>query len=125
MSERVEKAKKMWASDYNCAQSLMIAFSDILGMSDEKAARLGAYYGGGMMHGSVCGTVSAALMILAAAGASREEAADFLTSFKARHGSTQCATLLRNAIKAGMTRNQHCSELIAEIAGELENRLKC
>ena len=51
----VVKAKMLRESDepihYNCAQSLFVAFSDVLGVSDERAFAMGANYGGGMMHG--------------------------------------------------------------------------
>lgn len=64
----VVKAKMLRESDepihYNCAQSLFVAFSDVLGVSDERAFAMGANYGGGMMHGGTCGVVSAGLMIL-------------------------------------------------------------
>ena len=50
----VVKAKMLRESDepihYNCAQSLFVAFSDVLGVSDERAFAMGANYGGGMMH---------------------------------------------------------------------------
>lgn len=68
----VVKAKMLRESDepihYNCAQSLFVAFSDVLGVSDERAFAMGANYGGGMMHGGTCGVVSAGLMILSLAG---------------------------------------------------------
>lgn len=55
----VVKAKMLRESDepihYNCAQSLFVAFSDVLGVSDERAFAMGANYGGGMMHGGTCG----------------------------------------------------------------------
>ena len=57
----VVKAKMLRESDepihYNCAQSLFVAFSDVLGVSDERAFAMGANYGGGMMHGGTCGVV--------------------------------------------------------------------
>ena len=47
----VVKAKMLRESDepihYNCAQSLFVAFSDVLGVRDERAFAMGANYGGG------------------------------------------------------------------------------
>ena len=44
----VVKAKMLRESDepihYNCAQSLFVAFSDVLGVSDERAFAMGANY---------------------------------------------------------------------------------
>lgn len=109
---------------FNCAQALMMGFCDVLGISEDKARQLGAYYGGGMIHGSVCGTVSAALMILSAAGFSQTEAARFLSDFRKRHGSTQCVDLLTRSAKQGIPKKTHCDGLIFEVAEYLDALLK-
>ena len=49
---------------YNCAQSLLVPFAPEIGLEKGAADALGAFLGAGMMHGTVCGTLSAALMIL-------------------------------------------------------------
>lgn len=86
----VVKAKMLRESDepihYNCAQSLFVAFSDVLGVSDERAFAMGANYGGGMMHGGTCGVVSAGLMILSLAGIPQEKAMALLQDFSRDHG---------------------------------------
>ncbi len=65
MSERVQKARENFLKGYNCAQSVFIAFSDILGMTEEEAARLSSPFGAGFGRmREVCGTVSAMTMIL-------------------------------------------------------------
>ena len=97
----VVKAKMLRESDepihYNCAQSLFVAFSDVLGVSDERAFAMGANYGGGMMHGGTCGVVSAGLMILSLAGIPQEKAMALLQDFSRDHGTTACTELLMKA----------------------------
>ena len=62
--ERCRKALACHATTLNCAQSVLCAFSDRLGWSDDQCAALGSGFGGGIRYGGVCGTVSAAVMIL-------------------------------------------------------------
>lgn len=61
-------------------------FSDVLGVSDERAFAMGANYGGGMMHGGTCGVVSAGLMILSLAGIPQEKAMALLQDFPVTTG---------------------------------------
>ena len=49
---------------YNCAQSVMVAFCDVTGLSKDFAARVASPYGGGMGRmREVCGAVSGMLMV--------------------------------------------------------------
>lgn len=106
----VVKAKMLRESDepihYNCAQSLFVAFSDVLGVSDERAFAMGANYGGGMMHGGTCGVVSAGLMILSLAGIPQEKAMALLQDFSRDHGTTACTELLMKAAQEGVTKKE-------------------
>ncbi len=62
--ERCKKAMDDHATSLNCCQSVLCAFSDVIGMSDTECCALGSCFGGGLRYGGVCGTVSAAAMIL-------------------------------------------------------------
>ena len=62
--ERCEKAAAYHATTLNCAQSVLAAFSDVIGMTEDQCCALGSAFGGGLRYGGVCGTVSAAAMIL-------------------------------------------------------------
>ncbi|MFC2442750.1 MAG: C-GCAxxG-C-C family (seleno)protein, partial [Capnocytophaga ochracea] len=73
---------------YNCAQSLLVPFAAEIGMEKEAADALGAFFGAGMMHGSACGTLTAALMILGQAGKDKETAKKLVDDFLAAHGTT-------------------------------------
>lgn len=56
---RVERAKSLFRSGYNCCQSVVLAYADIIGLDPELAATVTAPFGGGMGRmREVCGTVS-------------------------------------------------------------------
>ena len=64
MSSRADKAKELFEQGYNCAQSTLGAFSDILGLDFDTAMKLSSSFGGGMGKlREVCGAVSAMFMI--------------------------------------------------------------
>lgn len=120
----VVKAKMLRESDepihYNCAQSLFVAFSDVLGVSDERAFAMGANYGGSMMHGGTCGVVSAGLMILSLAGIPQEKAMALLQDFSRDHGTTACTELLMKAAQEGVTKKVNCDGLVIHMAERLD-----
>ena len=63
-TNKAEKAKELFKSGYNCAQSVLGAFCDEIGMSFEDSLRLASSFGGGMGRmREVCGAVSAMFMI--------------------------------------------------------------
>lgn len=65
MSARGDKAKQLFLSGYNCAQAVLMAFSDITGFDEKTSAMLASGFGGGMGRmREVCGTVSAMFMIV-------------------------------------------------------------
>ncbi len=59
-----EKAAELFVSGYNCAQAVVVAFSDVTGLSADFSARLASSFGGGMGRmREVCGAVSGMLMV--------------------------------------------------------------
>ena len=65
MSDRVNRARNNFLKGYNCAQSVFIAFADLLGMTEEEAAKFSSPFGAGFGRmREVCGTVSAMTMLL-------------------------------------------------------------
>lgn len=49
---------------YNCAQSVVVAYCDVLGMEPDFAAKMASSFGGGMGRmREVCGAVSGMLMV--------------------------------------------------------------
>jgi C_GCAxxG_C_C family probable redox protein len=65
MSDRVQKARENFLKGYNCAQSVFVAFADVMGVTEEEAARFSSPFGAGFGRlREVCGTVSAMTMVL-------------------------------------------------------------
>ena len=105
---------------YNCAQSLLVPFAAEIGMEKGAADALGAFFGAGMMHGSACGTLTAALMILGKAGKNKETAKKLVDDFLAAYGTTDCRCLLAAAEEKGITRKENCDGLVLELCQKLD-----
>lgn len=61
---RKERAMKNFTDGYNCAQSVVLAFSDLLELDEETLSRLSCSFGGGMGRlREVCGSVSGMFMV--------------------------------------------------------------
>jgi C_GCAxxG_C_C family probable redox protein len=104
---RVERAKELFRSGYNCSQSVVLAYADIIGLEPTLAATISAPFGGGMGRlREVCGAVSGMTMIAGMlapsptcdnAVAKRENYAlvqHFAERFRTENGATVCRTLL-------------------------------
>ena len=109
ISEREKQAVRNFASGCNCAQSVVLAYADILGLTQEQAARVSVGFGGGIGRlRDNCGAFSAAVMLCGALegpqGACKEHRAQTYArvqevhrQFVARNGSISCAELLGRA----------------------------
>ena len=108
--DHAERARALFYVGYNCAQAVFCAFTDVTGLELETAARLASSFGGGLGRlREVCGTVSAAAMVLGLAKgysspgdaqAKKEHYAlvrQFASRFQAAEGSIRCAELLARA----------------------------
>ncbi len=61
---RAEYARRLFESGCNCAQSVFVAYADLLGMDIEMALKMSSAMGGGIGRmREVCGTVSAMAML--------------------------------------------------------------
>jgi len=62
---RSEKALRFYSEGFNCAQSVIVAFADLMHIDEETALRLASGFGGGMgrMQGT-CGAVTGAFMVI-------------------------------------------------------------
>ena len=59
-----EKAANNFREGYNCAQSVLLAFANKVGLKEDEALKLASSFGGGMGRlREVCGAVSAMFMI--------------------------------------------------------------
>ena len=60
MEERIEKAVALFKEGYNCSQSVVAAFADMYGFTNEQALKMSASFGGGIGRmrqtcGAACG----------------------------------------------------------------------
>lgn len=105
--ERIEKAVALFKEGYNCSQSVVAAFADIYGFTEEQALKMAASFGGGIGRmretcGAACGMfLLAGLEKGATIGSDREgKAANYALvqqlakTFKEETGSLRCADLL-------------------------------
>ena len=58
------KAAELFLGGYNCAQAVLVAFSDLTGLDADFSAKFSSSFGGGMGRmREVCGAVSGMLMV--------------------------------------------------------------
>ena len=63
----MEKAQELRARTdvhFNCCQSVLVAFAQDMGLTEEQAFSLGANFGSGMRCGAACGALTGGLMVL-------------------------------------------------------------
>ena len=109
MTEREKQAVRNFAQGNNCAQSVLMAYADVLGLTQEQAAMVSVGHGGGMgrlrLH---CGAFSAAVMLAGALEgpegamkAHRPETyarvQEIYRRFVEKNGTVSCAELLGRA----------------------------
>ena len=107
MSKYEEKAIKLFKEGFNCAQSVFLAFDDVMGLDRSTALKLSSSFGGGMARmREVCGAVSGMFMVLGvlygydsptdmeAKKAHYAFLRDVADKFKAENGSIICRDIL-------------------------------
>ena len=64
MMDRGNLAKEYFMQGYNCAQSVLLAFSDVTGLDEDFAAKMASSFGGGIGRlREVCGAVSSMMTV--------------------------------------------------------------
>ncbi|MBO7231158.1 MAG: C_GCAxxG_C_C family protein [Bacteroidaceae bacterium] len=107
MEDRIEKAVNLFKEGYNCSQSVVAAFADLYGFTNEQALKMSASFGGGIGRmrqtcGAACGLfLLAGLETGSTEGKDREgKEANYKVvqqlaeEFRKRNGSLICAELL-------------------------------
>lgn len=107
MEDRIKRAIELFKSGYNCSQSVVGAFADMYGFTEEQAFRMSASFGGGIGRmretcGAACGLfLLAGLETGATDGADKAGKAanyalvqELAAEFKKRNGSINCGELL-------------------------------
>lgn len=143
--ERISRATELFKSGYNCSQSVVAAFADMYGFTEEQALRMAASFGGGIGRmretcGAACGMfLLAGLEKGAIDGADREGKAanyalvqELAAEFKKRNGSLNCGELLGLKKKAPVSSEPEarteqyyakrpCSKMVEEAARIWQN----
>ena len=115
MRERCERAEAYRKNGANCAQALLAAFADVMGITETQALAVGAGLGGGVRSGNICGAVNAPVMILGCAfpemAASKAKSAEITKEYQLVEKELQ-PTDTAMALAAG----DHCGLLILSAA---------
>ncbi len=137
-----ELAVENFMKGYNCAQSVVVAFCDVTGLTPEFAARMSSSFGGGMGRmREVCGAVSGMLMVAgllygyATPGDDVSKMAHYALvqelagKFRERENSIVCREILKNPPSdpnptprtAEFYKKRPCARLVALAAGILDD----
>lgn len=122
---RIRRAEELFMQGFNCSQSVVAAFADIYGYTEEQALSLSAGFGGGIGRmrltcGAACGMFILAGMDCGSATPGDREGKShnykvvqrLAARFGQEHGSLTCAELLRLKKDAPLT--YEASERTAE-----------
>lgn len=144
---RVERAVQLFKEGYNCSQSVVGAFADLYGFTQEQALLMSASFGGGIGRmrqtcGAACGMfVLAGLQSGTTIGSDREGKSrnyamvqQLAESFKQINGSINCAELLGLKSNAEITaqasertdsyyKKRPCSEMVRTAARLFANAI--
>ena len=120
IDERVACAKQMFASGYNCSQSVFMAYNDVFGLDDDNAFKVSMPFGGGMggMH-NVCGCVSGAFMCTGYLAPNKmmnyTMVRELTKKFEEINGSIICRELLQSGKRPCIEYVATAARLIGEI----------
>lgn len=143
---RGEIAAEKFKSGYNCAQAVLLAFSDLIEMDEKTAAKLTSGFGGGIGRlREVCGAANGAFMVISllygddSVAPHEKKAAlysriqDFAARFKGQNGSYICRELLTGIAQDGSPipekrtaqyyKKRPCGEIVRTAADLLETYL--
>ena len=104
MATPAEMAATVFSQNFNCSQSVFLAFAPQFGLDRETALKLASPFGGGVARrGEVCGAVTGALLALglvrgAELPAGKEEiyrlSQEFMRLFEQKHNAVLCRYLI-------------------------------
>ena len=140
---RSEAAKAYFMKGYNCSQSVVLAFADLLPIDEAAASKLASSFGGGMGRlREVCGSVSGMFMVAgllygydgAETGQVKADhyarIQELAHRFEEKHGSIVCRELLGISVRHDAPvpeartgeyyKKRPCPEIIGDAAEILE-----
>ena len=108
MAEKITEAfaNEMMDQGYHCSQVVLMHAAELLGRDKDEALRISSGLGGGLFHGEVCGTVSAAAVAISMVygfsepnpgeidEALKAKVHEFEDRFIEKFGSLRCGELL-------------------------------
>ena len=107
MSERKEEELELFNQKYNCAQSVLKAYSDKSKMDEESILKITSGFGGGIAgFGDICGAVSGGVMAISLKYGhinpneidkkeeTKAKIREFIKKLKDNHKSVDCRDLL-------------------------------
>jgi hypothetical protein len=113
--QRIRKAEELFMQGFNCSQSVVAAFADIYGYTEEQALRMSAGFGGGIGRLRLsCGAFNALALLagLDCGSVTPGDREELAARFKEEHSSLICAELLK--LKKGAPLTYEASERTAE-----------
>lgn len=125
LESRIERAKELHKSGYNCSQCVAMVFDDVTGLDSDTAARMSAGFGGGVGgQREVCGAVSGMAMVIgmcrydtpACKPSLYKTVQEHCNEFRMANGSIVCGELLKPGRKP-------CISLIADAITIVHNHL--
>ena len=97
---RYELALDYFRKNYNCCQSTLLAFSDVIGLDEQKALDIAGGYGSGAGTGELCGAINGAIMALGLlANAAGFEATDATPAAKEMGLTKHCEIMVVTAVE--------------------------
>ena len=146
MNDHASIALEKFSSGYNCAQAVLYAYCDELGVGRDTALRLACGFGGGMARRQeTCGAVSGGVLAIGlkhGRGEGQERAVtdetyakvrELISRFQAAHGSHVCKVLLEGCdltTPEGQARfketglmDRTCKPCVATVVAALEDLL--
>ncbi len=122
----------MLFDDYNCAQSVLTAFAEDLGLDEDRSMKIALAFGGGMAGTkNICGALTGALMVLGMkygidkADELQKDKVYSLTNtlfdkFSERNGTLICRELLGNDLITEETKKELCTNFVKEAVEIIE-----
>ena len=108
LDERVQRAVDNFMAGYGCCQSVVAAFSDLYGLDETLAKKIGAGFGGGVGRlRMMCGAVSGIVMLVGL-DCGQTEGSD-------REGKSACYKVVQDLLEK--SRQENGSIVCAEILG--------
>lgn len=104
---RINEAKTYFEGDWNCCQSVIMAYGPQFGLPKDTSARIGTSFAGGLARrGEVCGAVTGSLMVIGLKYGMEKETDsqkrdktyelvnEFMNRFQKKHEYLRCRDLL-------------------------------